>query len=954
IGAYATYIGNLHRNTYAAYIRLQELEKVWGLWEYCSPTKTMPFDPVASQAPSTPAQLKPVPGPMYRLTPALSSFEITLRLLLDFMDVNIPGADDSSAKRFRIHRPYVNHASRVDALMRNLSAQLLMMRTVIDMDLANAGDSDVKVLYDLVHETSKESLALEGHWFWRDAAPNASFPPHQLLQRISGLVQCHFAGLPFGPGLSNIHGLHLPYDKLVLPAFTRQHCCQDEDDGVYAEDHFFATVHQITEAWCCVMERQLDVAQFELDNLNLTPKTKDEDGANVQTLNRVARRYRFCCQIWEYLIDHISILSEMDSADYLTLKLHLHGASGGQSVRLRQLGRRIANLMPLVPKCFEAYVGKQTSNDPTSLVDMLHVLSQVRSEKTENESAAPELIATLESMFSCHTAPGAQCIQIVQAIQMLENAVRRFYFGHQHLAIMVLGAGAAGTQELTVKMLERGWKDANRYLSCEHAKEHLSSHLDAEQLTKDKSFKGRIIKTLSDDARARHQKIKMQPQWQTMMCPNTHMTVELSSISKHEEDKELHTSEFRPYFERSLALQDPQTLHFSTYGMGLAPDVSFESVMSTHRMLTSTLNESWNIVFGKDFPKAQKNILNSLGLGSDKYNVNFGSNCHEFLLRLLSCKKSSQPLKVLTSDAEFLSFTRQMQSLSCECAMEQVPLEPFNTYGARFAAKVKSSDYDVVYASIVYSNYQFRLPDSDIIQIASATTSSTLFILDVAQTLENVPLALPSSYSNLCVVGSGIKHATAGPGLGFIAFPSHQQWAPVNTGWIADLSVLSPTYTPSKTISYTPELAFQGGTPGFHYSLRQFNDVQEFYKSHGWSIQKRHEYVLSLQTLFFHRLGRTFTFGATNRANQDPSTISNAFVLKHSAAPYFQEYLTNPSVRPITTSSQLIFHCDVRKKTHLRFGFGLHHVKSEVLALADILVEANEALQTRELFCLVV
>ncbi|KDO34357.1 hypothetical protein SPRG_01493 [Saprolegnia parasitica CBS 223.65] len=949
IGAYAAYIGNLHRNTYASYIRLHELEKVWGLWSYVSPTQTMPFEPVESvSAPlSEPVALSPVPGPLYRVAPALSSFEITLRLLLEFMDVNVSATVDTTAPRFRRHRPYVNHASRIDAVMRNLSAQLLMMRTVMDIDLAAVTDkAQVAALYDLSRDKSQESLARSDHWWWRDSAPNASLPPHELLQRVSGLLSCHFAGLPFGPGLGASDGLHLPYDKLALPMHTRTHCTQDEDDEAFVEDHFFATVHQITEAWCCVMERQLDVAQHDLDHLNLGAPTE----LNAAVLTRIARRYRFACQIWEYLIDHISMLSEMDAADYLTLKLHLHGASGGQSVRLRQLGRRIAHLMPLTPSCL-AGIAPRSTVDPTSLVDMLHVLGQVKSEKPEDETETPELVATIQAMFAARTSPGAQCIQIVQAIQMLENAVRRFYFGHQHLAIMVLGAGAAGTQELTVKMLERGWKDANRYLSCEHAKEQLSSSLDASQLAVDKSFKGRIIRTLSEGARERHRALKQRVQWQQMLCPRSAMAIEVPSTLCNLVAVE--TSPFRPYFARSLALQDPQALHFSTYGMGLAPDVAFESVAATHRLLASSLNESWDHVFGRDVPTAAAYIKQSLGVASHAYHINFGSNCHEFLLRLLSCHPQGKALRVLTSDAEFLSFTRQMDALPHH-DVETIALLPFETYGARLAAAAATGKYDVVYVSVVYSNFQFRLDDASIASVAAALPSSRMLILDVAQTLENVPLALPSQFPHLFVIGSGIKHATAGPGLGFLAYPSATSWTPANTGWIADLSVLSPTHVPTKTVGYTPDLMFQGGTPGFHYALRQWNDVQAFYASHKWTLAVRHAYVLRLQDRFFASLGKVFSAGYTQRATQDPATISNAFVLKHSHAAAIQEYLTQPARRPAHSSSRRVFHCDVRQKTSLRLGFGIQHIAADVDALADILIEAHASLSTTEPLTLVV
>jgi len=49
-GAYASYIASLHRNTYASYIRLQELEKIWGMWTHRAKggNSVMPFDHVES------------------------------------------------------------------------------------------------------------------------------------------------------------------------------------------------------------------------------------------------------------------------------------------------------------------------------------------------------------------------------------------------------------------------------------------------------------------------------------------------------------------------------------------------------------------------------------------------------------------------------------------------------------------------------------------------------------------------------------------------------------------------------------------------------------------------------------------------------------------------------------------------------------------------------------------
>ncbi|KAF0684499.1 Aste57867_23498 [Aphanomyces stellatus] len=419
----------------------------------------------------------------------------------------------------------------------------------------------------------------------------------------------------------------------------------------------------------------------------------------------------------------------------------------------------------------------------------------------------------------------------------------------------------------------------------------------------------------------------------------------------------LDSSPFRGAFARSLARHPPNTLHFSTYGMGLAPDVALTSVQQTHAFLAGELNELWPHYFQHDLPHAERIILQSLGLDaanqSLRYHVNFGANVHEFLLRLFSCvRPGASPLDIVTSDAEFVSLTRQLKAWGSDTVtVHTVPLCPFHTFGTRLRAKVAAVVPPLVHVSVVYSNTQYRFPDADIAALVADLPPKTLCILDAAQAVENVPMQLPMSPS-LVVVGSGIKHATAGPGLGFIAFPRIDSqpplWTPTNTGWIAHLG--SMTAPPDCPVEYTPELAFYGGTPGNHYAVRQLNDVHSFYASQGWTLQQRHAYVLGLQQLFLHRLGGAIdTTAARGKRDADSANYSNALVLRHTHAKTLHHALATP-----TRDRATVFHSDVRVLTSLRLGFGLHHIASEVLALADAIVTAWQSLATDEKLVLVV
>ncbi|RHZ32461.1 hypothetical protein DYB31_010385 [Aphanomyces astaci] len=420
-----------------------------------------------------------------------------------------------------------------------------------------------------------------------------------------------------------------------------------------------------------------------------------------------------------------------------------------------------------------------------------------------------------------------------------------------------------------------------------------------------------------------------------------------SSSIQHDGDG----SPYRAAFTRSLALQPRDTLHFSTYGMGLAPDVSFESVQSTHAFLTANMNEIWPLFFEHDLPAAERNVLASLGLTGDDYSqdqptfhVNFGANVHEFLVRLFSChRQNDTPLTVVTSDAEFVSLTRQLASWSHVVDVTTVPLQPHASFGSRLRQRVAVLSPTLVHVSAVYSNSQYRFPDAELAALVDELPPGSMCIVDVAQAFENVVLQLPRSKS-LVVAGSGVKHATAGPGMGFVAFPVNA-WTPANTGWIAHLG--SMTRAPSSTVEYTPELAFAGGTPGYHYAVRQFNDVQAFYSAKQWTLATRHAYVLTLQAQFIQWLTHAKVLEPQNEHEgvheSDVYNRSKAIVLTHSQADKVHHHLVTP-----TSSRPTVFHCDVRLGDRLRLGFGLHHVPSEVRALADAVIDGWHELHTTE------
>src|SRR3546814_11912255 len=91
-------------------------------------------------------------------------------------------------------------------------------------------------------------------------------------------------------------------------------------------------------------------------------------------------------------------------------------------------------------------------------------------------------------------------------------------------------------------------------------------------------------------------------------------------------------------------------------------------------------------------------LFRSGGL-DDASSLAFAPNTHDFLRRLLSCLPVGRPPRILTSDGEFHSFTRQAARLEEEgpAAVTRVPVEPFEGFAARFDAAAEARAFVLVY-----------------------------------------------------------------------------------------------------------------------------------------------------------------------------------------------------------------------------------------------------------------
>jgi selenocysteine lyase/cysteine desulfurase len=243
----------------------------------------------------------------------------------------------------------------------------------------------------------------------------------------------------------------------------------------------------------------------------------------------------------------------------------------------------------------------------------------------------------------------------------------------------------------------------------------------------------------------------------------------------------------KPGFSRFLEAR-PGRLHFAAHSHHPWPDVTFAAQQRAWLDAADMMDDKWEHVFGLVVPSAAGRVATVLGL-SDPDTITFGPNTHDFLVRIFSCLEP--PVRVLTSDAEFHSFTRQSRRWEEAglALVDRVPAEPFDTFAERFTREVRAGAHDLVYLSQVFFDSGFIVPDLDRI-VSAAPEDRTLIVIDGYHAFMAVPTHLGAIQDRVFYLAGGYKYAMAGEGACFLHCPAGYAPRPVDTGWYAGFGQL--------------------------------------------------------------------------------------------------------------------------------------------------------------------
>ncbi|MXQ13633.1 aminotransferase class V-fold PLP-dependent enzyme [Microvirga makkahensis] len=371
--------------------------------------------------------------------------------------------------------------------------------------------------------------------------------------------------------------------------------------------------------------------------------------------------------------------------------------------------------------------------------------------------------------------------------------------------------------------------------------------------------------------------------------------------------------DLRSHFSRFLNAA-PERLHFAAHSHHPWPDVTREAHLKAWDDAALLVDDKWEHVLGPVFEEFRAHVAGHLAL-PDPGTIAVAPNTHEFLRRLLSCLPADKPLRLLTSDGEFHSFSRQIARLEEDGAaiVTRVPVEPFASFEDRFCAAAGDA-FDLVFVSQVFFNSGFA---ADARRLVDAAGERAMAVIDGYHGFMARGTDLSTVAERAFYVAGGYKYAMAGEGACFMHCPPGWGLRPRDTGWYAAFGDLSSAR--QGQVGYSNDgWRFMGAT--FDPSgLYRFNAVMRWLASEGITPAIVHAHAVALQQHFLHHVAE-IPLLAEARLVLPPDEMRRGNFLTFET-PEAQSLYADLKRHHVIT--------DVRGH-RLRIGFGLYQTQEEV------------------------
>ncbi len=382
--------------------------------------------------------------------------------------------------------------------------------------------------------------------------------------------------------------------------------------------------------------------------------------------------------------------------------------------------------------------------------------------------------------------------------------------------------------------------------------------------------------------------------------------------------------DLRSHFSRFLN-SEPERLHFAAHSHHPWPDVTREAHAQAWDDAARLIDDKWEHMLGPVLDEFRAHVASHLNL-PDPNTIAVAPNTHEFLKRILSCFPGDRPVRILTSDGEFHSFSRQIARLEEDgsVAVTRVPVEPFVSFEDRLMA-ASVSKFDLVFISQVFFNSGFA---ADVRKLVEAARGDAMVVIDGYHGFMARPTDLSAIADRAFYIAGGYKYAMAGEGACFMHCPPGWGARPRDTGWYAAFGNL--TNAQSGQVGYSEDgWRFMGAT--FDPSgLYRFNAVMRWLRDEGITPGIVHAHAVALQQSFLRRVADSAAFqSARLLVPQDEMRRGNFLTFELPEAQIL--YRDLQQLRVVT---------DVRGH-RLRIGFGIYQTDEEVEQMVQRIDEAG-------------
>ncbi len=306
---------------------------------------------------------------------------------------------------------------------------------------------------------------------------------------------------------------------------------------------------------------------------------------------------------------------------------------------------------------------------------------------------------------------------------------------------------------------------------------------------------------------------------------------------------------YKSHFQKFISA-DPKRVHFAAHSHHFWPDVSFDAHMKAWTDAATLADDKWDRFFGKLWPRAQRHVARILRLPDPK-TIAFAPNVHDLVMRVVS--NLPQKIRVLTTDGEFHSFSRQIARFeeANRAEVVRVATRPFDTFIERFREAQTKGAFDLVYVSHVFFDSGFALRDLE--AVVEKIPKDTTVIVDGYHAFCAIDVDLSKLADRIFYVGGGYKYAMSGEGCCFMHAPPGIFPRPIDTGWFAGFFAMKEKQT---GVVYAEDASRFLGATFDPTPLYRFDAVMSWLEREGITTREIDERAKTLQAKFAEAVRR--------------------------------------------------------------------------------------------------